>query len=151
MNKIGLALSLLLALAGPASAQQAGQFGAGVILGRPVGATVKYWLTGTQALDVGLGFGGDLTVYADYLWHAWDLFPQPPKGKLGGYIGLGPRFEADGDGEFAARTMAGLDYWVPNHPIELFLEGGPVFRLSPDRAVEADAGIGVRFYFSAGK
>lgn len=148
MMKRGLAfLFLLTVFAIDVCAQQAGQFGAGVILGRPSGLTAKTWYTGSNAFDLGVGFGEDFTFYADHLWHGWDIFPQPAQGKLGGYVGIGPRIEADRHAEFGIRTIGGLSYWIANRPIELFLEGGPVFQLAPDRDVEVDAGVGVRFYF----
>jgi len=139
---------VLVAAGGNAWSQQAGQFGAGVVLGVPIGGTAKYWLNDRQAFDFGVGFGdGDTVLYGDFLWHAWNIFPQPQKGKLGAYVGVGPRLETADEAEFAIRTMAGLDYWVENNPIELFLEGGPVFRFTPSSDVSADVGLGVRFYF----
>ena len=148
MEKKLLIVLALLVTAGVAWSQEAGQAGVGVILGKPIGATAKFWRSGTQALDVGLGFDNDFMLYADYLWHGWDIFPQPAKGKLGAYAGFGPRLETEDDPEFAIRTLAGLDYWIVGHPIELFLEGGPVFRLTQGRGVEADVGVGVRFYWA---
>jgi hypothetical protein len=139
----------ILACAGAARAQQAGDLGAGVVVGRPIGATAKYWLDGTKALDLGVGFSDDPVAYGDFLWHGWDLFPQPARGKLGGYVGLGPRIQAAPDTQFALRTIAGVDYWVDKQPIELFVEAGPVFRMTPTGDVDADVGLGVRFYFGA--
>jgi hypothetical protein len=139
--------SVLALVSVPARAQQVGGFGAGVILGDPTGLTVKTWLDATRALDAGVGFSGDAAFYADYLWTAWDLFPQPSQGKLGAYVGGGPRLEFDRDTEFGLRTLAGATYWVANRPIEIFFEAGPVFRLAPDRGVDVDGGLGVRFYF----
>ena len=150
MNKtlpVVLAALAGLAWAGPARAQQAGGFGAGVIVGDPTGVTVKGWLDDRHAFDAGVGFSGDAAIYADYLWHAWDLFPQPGKGRLGGYVGAGPRIETQRDTAFGIRTLGGLAYWAASHPIELFFEVGPVFRLSPESQVDVDAGLGVRFYF----
>ncbi|HVC09810.1 MAG TPA: hypothetical protein VNH15_07725 [Elusimicrobiota bacterium] len=149
MKKIILAIGIL-AVAGASWAQQAGELGGGVVLGYPVGGTLKYWLSGRQAVDGGIGAADGTVLYADYLWHGWNILPQPKQGKLGVYAGLGPRldFEDAGTNEFAIRTMVGLDYWISNHPIELFAEVGPVFRLSPSGDVSSDGGIGVRFYFS---
>ncbi|MBI5622163.1 MAG: hypothetical protein HY924_00145 [Elusimicrobia bacterium] len=128
-----------------------GMLGAGVILGNPAGLTGKLWLDPTRAIDAGVGFSGDAAFYMDFLWHAWDLFPQPKTGKLGAYASVGPRLETRRDAEFGVRTLAGLVYWLPKHPIELFVEAGPVWRVAPDSGVEADGGLGVRFYFGGRK
>ena len=139
-------LLVLLTLCGTARAQKAGSFGGGVALGDPTGLTVKYWTGRDAAIDAGVGFSGDAALYADYLWHFWDI-PQPAQGKAAVYVGAGPRLETARRTAFAIRTLAGLSYWMPRHPIELFVEAGPVFRLEPDRGVDADFGLGVRFYF----
>jgi hypothetical protein len=145
-----LAAALVLAVV-PARAQQVGGFGAGVVVGDPTGLTVKTWIDSSRALDAGVGFSGEATFYADYLWHAWDVFPQPSQGKLGAYVGGGPRIETRRDAEFGLRALAGVDYWIAGRPIEVFFEAGPVLRLTPGRGVGVDGGLGVRFYFGAGK
>ena len=141
----------MLMLAAGARAQQAGKVGLGIIAGSPTGMTAKYWLDDTVAIDGGIGFSDNAVFYGDLLFNSWDLFPQPKKGKLAGYVGLGPRLETASDPQFGILTVAGLSYWVQNHPIEFFAEAGPVFRLAPDQDVDADGGLGVRFYFGNGK
>ena len=129
-----------------------GTLGAGVMLGSPMGPNVKYWFTHDIAVDVGLGFAKDFSLYSDVLWHRWTLFPQPPKGVLAGYLGLGLRYENEDDDdehdEFGIRTVAGASYWVPSNPIEVVVEIAPVFQVSPDTDTGFDAGIGVRYYFT---
>lgn len=146
MRKLIL-VCLILALGAGARAQQAGRFGAGVILGDPTGLTAKYWLDDTRAVDFGVGFSGDAAFYGDFIWHGWNVFPQPQKGKLAAYLAAGPRIETEKRTALGIRTMAGAGYWVSGQPIEIFMEAGPVFRLDPDRDVDFDAGLGVRFYF----
>ncbi len=150
MKRLMMAL-FLATVGGPLWAQQTGSFGAGVVLGDPTGLTGKYWLDGSKALDFGVGFSGDAAFYVDFLWHSWDLMPQPSQGKLAAYAGFGPRLETERDAVLGARTLLGLGYWFPRHPIELFVEGGPVFRLTPDHDVDADLGLGVRFYFGGAR
>ena len=149
VNRKGLILTLLFVTAAvvPARAQGLQDLGVGVIVGDPMGGTAKLWLNDTVAVDFGVGLSGDAAIWGDVLWHAWDLFPQPPQGRLGAYVGMGPRVEAANDTQFALRTMAGLTWRLPRHPIELFAEAGPVFRLTQGGAVDADGGVGVRFYF----
>ncbi len=148
MRLLAIAVLAVALSAGTGWAQKAGDLGAGVILGNPTGGSAKYWLSGTQALDAGLGFSGDFAVHADYLWHAWDVLPKPRQGRLPAYLGLGGRVEAGDDAQFGIRTVGGLAYWLPRHPIEIFLEVVPVFRLAPSTGVDLDAGIGLRYYFT---
>jgi len=129
-------------------AKETGSLGAGIILGNPIGPNVKYWFNPNAAIDFGLGFEKDFTVYTDFLWHEWTLFPQPPQGKLAGYFGMGLRYEEKRrDDEFGFRMVTGAAYWVLSHPIEVFLELVPVFQVSPDTDTHFDAGIGLRYYF----
>jgi hypothetical protein len=131
----------------PVRAQKAGDIGAGVILGNPTGGTAKLWLSDSQALDAGVGFSTRLSVYGDYLWHGWQVLPQPSEGKLPVYLGLGAQFRTVAPNELGLRTVAGIAYWLPRNPVELFFEVVPVFRLYPGNSVGLDAGIGLRYYF----
>ena len=98
-------------------------------------------------MDAGLGVSTHLAVYGDYLWHGWQVLPQPTQGKLPVYIGLGAQIRAFRDAEFGIRAVAGAAYWLPNNPVEIFLEIVPVFRLTPDAGVGLDGGLGLRYYF----
>ena len=130
-------------------ADKKGALGAGVILGSPIGPTLKYWLNPRMAINIGLGFENDFVLYSDVLIHEWTLLPQPSKGSLAGYFGGGLRYEnKDKDDEFGFRAVGGVSYWIESHPIEVFLEVAPVFQVSPDTDTEFDAGIGLRYYFT---
>lgn len=132
---------------------QAGELGAGVVLGSPIGGTVKYFMTDTHAVDGGVGaIGGDPAVYADYLWHGWNAFPQPKDARLGAYLGLGGRLRGRSDDAslFGIRTMAGANLRLRSHPVELFAELGPVFEVAPSSFIQMDGGVGVRYYFQSG-
>jgi len=143
-------IALALAAAVPASAQ--GPFteaGAGVIAGDPIGGTAKLWLDRDFALDVGVGFSGSTVLWGDFLYHAWNLLPQPSEGKLGLYFGAGPRLETADDAQFGIRTMVGASWRITRQPMEFFVEAGPVFRVTQGGGVGADGGIGVRFYLGS--
>jgi hypothetical protein len=130
-------------------AENRGAFGAGVILGDPIGPTAKYWLHPNMAIDAGLGFENDFTVYMDLLWHGWNVFPKPPEGQLALYLGFGPRFEElRGEDKLGIRAVGGFDYWFESYPIEVFLEIAPVFQFTPDTDTVFDAGVGLRYYFA---
>lgn len=147
MKNVLLALACLIAASIPALAQKAGDVGAGVVLGAPTAVTGKLWLDGTRALDAGLGWSSELTVYGDYLWHGWDVLPKPAEGRLPVYLGLGVQVRTFRDAEFGVRAVAGVAYWLPRDPVEIFLELVPVFRLTPGTSVGLDAGLGLRYYF----
>lgn len=145
---LALAVSCL-TFSASARAQQAGSLGGGVRLGDPTGLELKYWVGDAAAFDAGVGFSGDAVFYADYLWHSWTILPQPQQGKLGTYVGFGPRIQAEReDSTLGVRTVAGVDYWLAGHPIEFFLDLGPVFQIAHEHGVGFDAGIGVHFYFA---
>ncbi len=136
-----------LALAAPARAQdEIKDVGVGVIAGDPIGGTVKLWLNDRLAFDLGIGYSGDTVMWGDVLLHAWDLLPRPQEGKLGLYVGAGPRLETRRDAEFAIRTIAGVSWRLDKQPVELFAEAGPLFRMTPRGGVGADAGVGLRLY-----
>lgn len=139
---------MVLALcAGSAFAQDGKKLGLGLILGNPTGASAKYWLSDTHAFDAAVGFSGDLEFHADYLWHAWDAFPQPAQGKLGLYLGAGPRLELKKDTEVGIRGVFGATYLVEKYPWDVFLEVVPVLRVAPGPSMGLDAAIGGRYYF----
>lgn len=149
MKKILIAL-VLAAAASPASAQ--GSFtevGAGVIAGDPIGGTAKLWLNRDYAIDLGVGFSGSTVLWGDILYHAWNVLPQPSEGKLGLYFGAGPRLETANDAEFGVRTIVGAAWRMSRHPLEFFVEAGPVFLLTQGGGVDADGGVGVRFYLGS--
>jgi len=148
MKKLLVLVCVLAAGAGPVRAQKAGGFGAGAIVGNPTGGTAKFWIDENNALDAGVGFSTKLAVYGDYLWHAWNLLPQPSEGKLPLYLGVGIQVRTFSTNESGIRAVVGVDYWMPRNPVEFFFEIVPVFRFSPGNSVGLDAGIGVRYYFT---
>jgi hypothetical protein len=149
MKNTLFALVCLVAAASPVWAQKAGDLGAGVIVGNPTGVTGKVWVNGTQAVDAGLGVSTHLAAYGDYLWHSWKALPQPTQGKLPVYFGLGAQVRTFYHAELGIRTVAGVAYWLPNNPVEIFAEVVPVFRLAPNTSVGLDGGLGLRYYFKS--
>lgn len=148
MTRLTLFVLLLLSPAGSLWAQKAGDFGAGVAVGRPIGGTAKLWLDGIHAIDGGIGWGDDLTFHTDFVWHGWKAFAQPKEGKLALQLSLGLRAEVeDHETDVAIRTLGGVTYWLKQHPIELFAEVGPVFQVNNGGGVGVDGGLGLRYYF----
>jgi hypothetical protein len=128
------------------AADEVREVGIGVVAGDPIGGTAKLWFTDRVAADIGIGYSGNTVMWADLLVHAWDLLPQPAEGRLGLYLGAGPRLETARDAEFGLRTIAGVSWRLKREPVELFAEAGPLFRLTPTGSVGADAGVGLRVY-----
>ncbi|MFI5347660.1 MAG: hypothetical protein ACHQ51_14895 [Elusimicrobiota bacterium] len=145
-----LAVSVLAAAS--ARAAEVREFGAGVILGEPAGATAKLWLDDRLAADLGVGLSdGNAGIWGDLLWHDWTLLPQPKDGRLGAYVGAGPQVRAGEDARFGLRAIAGVTYRPSGHPLELFVEAGPLFRLTQGGQLDAVGGVGLRFYGWGGK
>jgi hypothetical protein len=133
-------------------------FGLGLIVGDPLGLTIKYWTNNTNAfvIDFGESDFGPTRISADYLWH-FDAF-QSRVVKM--YIGPGAVVAfGDGNGPYGGnefnrddknegigvRAMLGLNF-IPEHtPIEIFCEAGPLIGLSPT-GFGIDVAAGIRFY-----
>jgi len=151
MRTLWIALALAAAAAPASAASVFREAGAGVVAGDPIGGTAKLWFDDDYAVDLGVGFSGDTVLWGDFLYHAWNLLPQPEEGKLGVYFGAGPRLETADDTEFGVRTIAGLSWRITRQPIEFFVEAGPVFRMTQGGGVDADGGIGLRLYLGSSR
>ena len=122
------------------------------MLGEPTGASLKYWLTEESAVDAGIGWSfhnhDDFHIHADYLFHLFDVIPVD-RGRLPVYFGGGLRakFRDSRDDLFGIRAVAGLNYLFDDLPIDIFLEGGPVFDVVPNSDVGFTAAIGARYWF----
>jgi hypothetical protein len=135
----------------------AGDTGAGFILGDPTGLTGKYYITGTDAVDAGLGasYHDGFYIYGDYLFHFKDLFPAD---ELVLYVGFGAGFhhhDRDGDrhherdayNRLACRVPGGGEYCVEKTPLGIFLELAPALEIIPDIDSDIRGGLGRRYYF----
>ena len=146
--KIILALACMLAAGSQAWAQTAGKLGAGVVLGSPTGITGKLWLDGSRAIDAGIGFDSNVLVYGDYLWHSYSVFSQPAEGKLPVYLGLGAQIGDSRHNNLGLRAVAGIAYWLPRNPVEIFFDLVPVIHLGENSGADLNASIGLRYYFN---
>jgi hypothetical protein len=121
------------------------EVGVGVLLGEPIGGTVKLWLDDRVAADAGVGLSeGNAGFWADVLWHDWTLLPQPPNSRLGMYLGAGPQVRTGADTRFGFRAVVGTSYRPTGHPLEFFAEVGPLFRLTQGGVVDIVGGVGLR-------
>ncbi len=129
------------------------KFGVGVIVGEPTGASVKYWLNDTLALDGAAGWSfhehTDFYLHSDLLLHRFDLIPVS-KGRMPLYFGAGGliRFHDDNrDNEVGIRVPVGVAYMFDDMPVDIFAEIVPAVDVSPDVQGEITGGIGIRYWF----
>jgi hypothetical protein len=136
-----------------AAADSIREIGVGVALGEPIGGTAKLWFDDRLAADVGAGVSdGNAAFWADALWHDWGLLPQPGNGRLGLYFGAGPQVRTGDDARFGIRALGGVSYRPTGHPLEVYAEAGPMFRLTQGGQVDAVGGVGLRLMLGrAGK
>jgi hypothetical protein len=129
------------------------KLGAGILIGEPTGASLKYWLSRTMAIDGAAGWSthdhSDFYVHSDFLWHNFDVFPVK-QGRLPLYIGVGGlvRFRNDHqDDQVGIRVPVGVSYMFENAPVDVFAEVAPAIDVTPDARGEVTGGVGVRFWF----
>ena len=127
------------------------RFGAGLIVGEPTGASLKYFLTDKTAIDGAIGWGfhneTDLHLHGDFLWHLHD-FHSVPEGRLSLYFGVGMRVKfRDGEDRVGVRVPVGVSYLLENVPVDVFLEVAPILDFTPSTRGGFTAGIGARFWF----
>lgn len=131
-------------------ARTGGPFGMGLVLGEPTGLTAKYWVSPTGAFDFAAAwsFGprDSMYLHASYLVHDFGLI-QVKNEKFGLYYGIGARLVFADPARFGARVPLGISYELKRHPLEFFLELGPIVDLVPETELDLTGGVGARYYF----
>lgn len=141
-------------------------FGFGLNLGEPLGATAKLWFSKENALQAHIGgsYFSSLRIGADYLWH-FDAFKSQVVKMYAGpgaAMGFGNHYGGwyynkhgnkeywyyrdEGETVIGMRAIFGLSIIPKRSPIEIFLELGPFIGISPSFGSTLDAAIGIRFY-----
>ena len=152
LARIAAILLLLLSLgicAQTASAQQNG-FGLGMILGEPTGFAFKGWMDSRSAIDAALAwsFLNETTfhVHVDYILHT-DALTR--RSDMPAYYGIGGRIRTGGhrDDRIGVRVVGGLAYYLPESPIDIFLEIAPIIDFTPSTDFQINGGIGARYFF----
>ena len=133
-----------------------GKLGAGIIIGEPTGASLKYWLNHTVAIDGATGWSynvdkniGVFYLQGDVLLHNFDLIPVS-QGRLPVYLGIGglARFRNGNQGnQCGVRMPVGLSYMFNKVPIDVFVEAAPGIDFPPYVGGDITGGIGIRFWF----
>ena len=147
-RRILIAVAALMVFAGSAAAQ--GNFGLGIILGEPTGVSGKLWLTDRTAVDMAAAWSFSdeeaFHLHADYLLHNFDLI-SVSQGRLPIHFGVGARVKFEDESKLGVRVPVGLTYIFDGAPLDIFFEIVPILDLIPDTEFDANAAIGIRFYF----
>jgi len=130
-----------------------GKFGAGLVIGEPIGPSLKYFVSDALAIDGAVRWSthdhSDFYKQSDVLWHKFDLIPVS-QGTMPVYFGAGGllRFRNSGeDDQFGIRVPVGVSYLFDKAPVEIFAEIGPALDLTPAVRGEVTGGIGFRYWF----
>ncbi len=137
-------------------------FGFGLVLGEPLGLTLKFWTNPGNAFvaDIGSSWYGQPRLDVDYLWHENLFRSQVVKFTAGpglvlgfGGYGKGWWYRHDWDNKYSyssvaigVRGMFGINVVPRNMPLEFFLGLGPMFSVSPGFYTVVDFNCGLRYY-----
>ncbi len=142
---------ILLFLAGTLSPTQANRLGFGIVLFDPTGLSVKYFIKKKLAVDGILGWnlsgGSDLWLFSDLLFQHFKI-ETGPRNSLNIYYGPGISIRLGSNPNMGARLIVGLEYFIPQTPLELFLELGPQIDLIPNTKADFTLGLGMRFFLN---
>ncbi len=137
----------VLAAAAPAVARA--HIAAGIVLGKPAGLSVLF------SDRAALGAAWSIPYNRLHLHGDLRLLSHKLAGPVDWFLGVGTKLSIDAlDDENTAgvligtRVPVGIRHFVIEQ-LELFLELAPGVRLFPDIGPDIDAGIGVRYHFSA--
>jgi len=143
-------LSVLCLCAAP-DVQARDGIGLGIIVGEPTGASMKYWLDDTIAIDAAVAFSlsdnNPFQFHADYLMHS--AMSEKNSTTLQSYYGIGARIadENDDDTHLGIRIPIGVTYMFRDVPVDLFAEIAPVLDITPDVDLDLNGAVGIRYYF----
>jgi hypothetical protein len=159
MKTMPCLLAGLIGLLGcPAYAQRSGT-GVGVIVGEPTGITLKHWVAPRRAFDAAAAWsfadGESFQLHADYLFHRFDALEPEPGGRTALYYGLGARirFDEERSGQnhddettLGIRVPVGVDFYLGESRLTLFIEFVPVLRVAPSTELNLNAAMGIRYF-----
>lgn len=165
MKKLFVVITLLVLLGSSqnvfAQSPQGREFGFGIMVGDPTGATLKLWTQRENAFvfDLGSSYFGSPRLDVDYLWH-FDAFRSSivklyagPGAVIGFGTGHGFFYKNDegfyvrsGGAGLGVRGVFGVNVIPRDTPLEVFFEVGLLIGLSPDFGSAVDAALGFRFY-----
>lgn len=127
-------------------------FGVGIILGEPTGLSGKYWTSGINAIDFGLGYSfeknSNFHLHGNYLFHIDGVTKTSER--ISVYYGPGIRLKLrdENKSRLGVRGVLG-GFWIPRgSSIDIFVEIAPVMDLIPSTNFNIDGGIGIRYFLN---
>ena len=153
---------VVLALTFNAAAQDyKGHYGIGLLIGEPIGISIKKFNNNNEAFQYTLGYSAvdkeeGVNIGADYLLHNYDIITAE-RGRIPLYYGGGIHFKSYNEegNQLYARVTLGVAYEVTDFPVDLFFEFAPglsLLRISDEYGlVVPNYGIGARLYFDVRK
>ncbi len=143
------------ALSATFASGQTGKTGVGIIIGEPTGISAKHFLSQRDAISGALAWSlaeeSRIHLHADYLRHDFRILQNEldiNEGQLPLYYGIGGRVSInDDDSQAGVRFVIGVSYIFENEPFDAFFEIAPIMDLVPETELNANAGIGIRFWF----
>jgi len=133
-----------------APVRQPNSLALGLMIGNPLGISGKFWLGGSDAVDIGVGAGPGLRLQGSYLWGLAQLLSNPRDAQLDFYVGAGALvgggggycgfygrwgYHRCGGGAYVgARIPVGIDLRLREAPLSFALELAPGVALGADRA-----------------
>ena len=155
-------LLVVFAMAFTAAAQDyKGHYGIGLLIGEPIGISIKKFNNTNEAFQYTLGYSlvdekQGVNIGADYLLHNYDIITAE-RGRIPFYYGGGIHFKSyNNEGnQLYTRVTLGVAYEAVDFPVDVFFEFAPglsLLRTSGESdLVVPNYGIGARFYFDVKK
>ena len=166
ISRIGLVFIAILLSSGVGRAQEpaAKGFSVGIILGDPLGATMKYQFASAHAFDVGFGpdYFGSPRLQIDYVWE-FNLFHSTVTSEYAGpglavacgkgvkmFFSREPHTESFANQEdngfgFGGRSIFGMNINPKSSRIQYFVEAGPLIAFKRIFDLDLDGAVGVRY------
>jgi hypothetical protein len=143
-----LGMSAVLILVSAASPSPTDKFGVGLMFFEPSGLSAKAWLSGSTAIDGGLGWSAEANHYfhlhADFLFTNIRLASDRNL-NLNFTLGAGGKIVFRDDNNAWFRIPLGLDFLLRRSPLDFFFEVVPTFNFSELKLFGA---IGFRYVFN---
>lgn len=128
-------------------------FEAGVLVGEPVGVSVKLWHTTVTATDAAAAWSfsedGVFEMHIDFLLHPFNLRAFTGGNNFPAYIGPGFAARVGDDWFLGARLPIGVEYLLNSFPISFFGEVAPQWQFVPDSKFVMSGGLGARITFGS--
>jgi len=149
MKEKAIFICIILLMFNSITLARSGIKGLGIVLGKPIGVSVKYWISEKRAIDGALAYSFEddnyIHIHINYLWHLGAIMDLEVDNILF-YYGVGPSLKFGKKSLVGARVPLGLEMLLGKKG-GIFLELVPVLLLTPKTDIDIHGGIGGRFYF----